>query len=488
MPGETKRPWEFITAEQMKGLGPDPSELAQELRDHMKRAEEEGIFMDQMRYETARAEHGKDSKWAQRLEKYQNLAFWFVGKTETHNRRQTYALQYLAARTLGFPVAPGLDHQLDPDKLGAVKEGYEMKVLGPHAAAVLASKQVDWVHNRRGVTNRSKLQRKWGGVMMPMTQFKYFSPEYIQQLTHVYRMAYAQARNRGESKTAATLRAIKPVAQSFGWLMAMAGAPMALPFLSGILDLFALLLNELVGPALFGKDFRPVRLFGTWIEESMVKAGAPKWLRNLALRGLPSVLGVSLEHSLGLGDQINVRRGDGLPMTIFKQGLGASSSLVKNVEQMGQAATRGDWLDAAFSIPGVPKGARSLYQALKPGPLQLGGGRTIPLTAADRIKMGLGAQPLHVGEARMAAEAQNNAAANARERDQYFANGIAKATKDRDPKALREILEARNTYNKDMLAQGRKEEVSTGQSIRPTMRREMGATRKNMQFQERLSR
>lgn len=87
----------------------------------------------------------------------------------------------------------------------------------------------------------------------------------------------------------------------------------------------------------------------------------------------------------------------------------------------------------------------------------------------------------------MAAEAQNNAAANARERDQYFANGIAKATKDRDPKALREILEARNAYNRDMLAQGRKEEVSTGQSIRPTMRRDMGATRKNQRFQERLN-
>lgn len=487
LPGVTKKSWEFITAEQMKGLGSNPAELAQELREHMKRAEEEGIFMDQMRYETARAEHGKDSKWGKRLEKYQNAAFYFVGKTETHNRRQTYALQYLIARTKGFPVAPGLDHQLNPDKLGAVKEGYEMKILGPHAASVVAGKQVDWIHNRRGVTNRSKLQRKWGGVMMPMTQFKYFSPEYIQQLTHVYHMAYAQARNRGESKQVATLRGIKPVVQSLGWLIAMAGAAAGLPFISGLLDFFAMLLNDLIGPAVFKENFRPVRMFSTWLDESMIKAGAPKWIRNLVLAGTPSLLGVSMEHSLGLGDQFYVRRGDGLTLTAFKQGLGASSSLVKNVEQMGEAFKRREGLDFLASIPGVPKGARSLYRAMKPGPMPLGGGRTLDLTTGDRIKMALGAQPLNVGEARRIVEAQNWAAANKAEREKYYSNALADAEKQGDSARAERIRNARQAYNDDREKQGRTDELVKNRNDRSAIRNILGNTRKNQDLQERLN-
>jgi len=374
-----------------------------------------------------------------------------------------------------------------------------MEPLGSHAATVIAGKQVDWIHNRRGVTNRSRFQRKVGGIGLLPTQFKYFSVEYLQQMKRVYETGYAQAKTAGFTDQAAALKAAKPVAKSMGWLFAFAGA-MGLPFLSGLIDMAALLWNEFFGPMIRGTKFRPIRTVGMWLDDSMKEHGVPRWARNLVLRGILSGLYISMEKSLGLGDQFSVRRGDEKYKTVVDLLAGASGTTVQQGFKFGKKLTEGDYLGAAFSFPGVPKGPRQAGEAWRESKLYPGS--RIEKTPTERVKSALGFTPLRVGEARGEITAQNWALANAAERDRYFARALADATHDRveaqkkgDTKAedkaiarFQEILSDRAAYNRDMLEQGRMEEVSKGTAIRPAIRRELGTTRKNLRLEDRLNR
>lgn len=481
------KPWEAITPTMLDGLGGDPEVRAKEIQGVIERASAGGLFADRVRHETARAAAGKDTEFSRKMDAAQKVAFSMVTAVINHNRRETFATQYLLARDLGYPMEKGLDTVLNADKLGDVKEGHVMEPLGSHAATVVAGKQVDWVNNRRGTTNRTQFQRAAGGLGMIPTQYKYFPIEYVLQMHEVYKMAFAQAKNEGHSDIGARMKAAAPVAASTGVILSMTGVA-GLAFVSGIVDLFALLMNEFFGPAIQGSKFKPWRTLAGVMDDSMKKHGAPPWLREVVKHGLPSAfLGLSLERTMGYGHALQVRRGEGKDKAIVDLATGALGSLVQQGSKSLQSLVDHDWLGAAASMPGMPAGGRNLLNAIAEPQVNLGGGRIITKTPMDRAVMTTGITPSHVGQARAAAEEQNWATANAKERDTYFANALAQARQNGDNAKFRQILQDRADYNRDMMAQGRTEEISTGRQIKPTIRRDMGMTRKNQLFQKRLN-
>ena len=497
--GNAARPWEDITPGSLSLISDSPEvrdQLAAELRKVLKHAEEEGLFLDQVRQETRRQASGEDSALSRAQEKAERLVFSMITATENHNRRQTFIAQYLLARTVGFPVKPGLDVAMEPDKIGGYGEDFPMQVLPPKTAEILAGKQVDWIHNRRGVTNRSELQRAARGVFMPATQFKYFSIEYLKQMENAAKAGYAHERQQGKSKPQAAMAATMPIARSMGWHLAMAGV-MGVPFLTFMLDLVYVVMNEIFGPLVKGANFRPWKHWRQAVRESMQKAGAAPWMVDLFFRGTPGAFGgLSLERSLGMGDVFQINRGDSLAETGVNLLAGAAGQNVQQVGRVVKKAREGSYAQAAASVPGVPKGVRQATTAFTEDKMKLGGGRNVALTPGERSMRAIGLTPTRLAEARDIAANQNWEAQNARERKDFFSKRIGKAFEDVMAPAtskegasdLSRLFGSLGSYNSDMAIQGRINELVNPKDMKAPIRDVTGGTRKGVAFQQELVR
>lgn len=476
--------------EPLRKLNPklDLTRLANEAQDVLRRAEKEGIFLDSIHADTIDAAQGKDSD-ALRLKKRASKAiFYFIAKTEEHNRRQTFLAQYLLSRAVGFPVAPGLDPNLDGDKIGSGRGA--MTVLGPRAAETLAGKQVDWIHNRRGATNRSKFQRGMGGIGMFPTQFRYFVVEYLQEMGEVYQMGLDRALREGKSVRDAKIAATLPVMNSAKWLVMAAGIA-GLPFLTGLLDMLQALWNEYLGPAIMGSHYRPTKYWRTKVQEAMADAGLHPMVQDVVMRGLPSLAGVSLERSLGMGDVVRLDRGKSAVENALPLVAGPSGQVVEKAGNAFRKAGTGPAGVVEGALEFAPRGVSNATRAAR-GINRYGDGFQEPMGAMERVGKALGFTSLDAARKRDIVGRIDDERMNRQAAGQVFATRVAETTMEyrhnpttENREAMAEARAAVQAYNKDMAEQGRRSEMVSEEAIAYRMQQVKGGGRRAKEAERR---
>ena len=388
----------------------DADALAKEVLGAMKRAEDEGAFIDEQTQETRNAAAGYDYGTRGDVErgthKVHQAFFTLIRHSELHNRRQTFIASYLLGRTLGFPAEEGFDPNQEPDKIGRAS-GKDYTILNRHAAYVLGEKMVDWIHNKRGATNRSEILRAHGGIYGIPLKFKYFQFEYPQMISRLFEDEMARYQKQGMTSRQAATKALVPVMQSQAILLALGG--MMGPWgLASMLDWLDWLWNDLLGPLVEGKGFKSTNAFNwrSW-----------GWMPKVLKYGVPSLGGFNISLNVGMGDQLAFKRGDSAKDTFWKM-TGATPGMIQ------QALDRGRPLDII-----TPKGVSQAVRAVSEDKLHPGNGYTVPLTPGERAMMAVGIKPQSVAEAQDLAQQKKLESLN--KASERKAQGITEAGRER---------------------------------------------------------
>lgn len=450
-------PFQWIDSKEVAGhatkiQGATPQTLAGELRNFMGLLHSEGILMDVNRSDFIGRTPDPNAGGASRtIQKTSQALLSPLEKMEKLNRSQAAIAAYLGGRQLG---------------------------LSADEAAKDAIRTANQIHNVGGVENMSRAERMGKGLVgATVLKFKYFGPQYLQQMANVFKTGLERNVAEGKPKAVAIVNAATPVAASGLTTLGLAGVK-GIPFVATAWELGRYIYNNFIRPN-EQSDEDALRSIDRILEEGMAKAGVDEKISRTVRNGLPATLGVDVSGRFSLDQIANVRQTD-TPLEMgVRTALGASYQIPEKVSKAAQKLKEAKPEEAAYEVS--PRGIQAAIDAAR-GKTKMGEEER-DLTIKERAMRLGGARPAGIAAEQQArgAEAEKKEAGQISRR--ALANKILFSIDDTN--AFNKLLAQAQAHDDKKIAEGRYDELILTKEFTSTLRQKFknkmgGAATKNI--------